>query len=483
MAAQARARRRRHPASAGKPRPLGRIEPYSQTLGERGPRICCGARASAVRPTRCARMPRCVTPRSIAIVSGNRCSGTLPSPTLAVASARRAQALVRRTACNEQLRAAASPLDTALQLWWLNRMLATPAPLQEKMTLFFHGHFTIACHAALPAHHVQPERTLPQLRARQSSRADARRFKRSRDAHLSRRREQRRRASERELRPRADGALYARHRQLHRRRRSRVGARLHRLARRPARRSRLLQSASARRRPQDVPWADRQLHRRRHRRHHLRSAAARAILCDEPAQLFRLQRSRAAAGRSRRGADAPAQLTSSTPVLRTLLCSNVFYSRRAYRALVKSPVEFVVGTYKTLGLSAVNESALAALQQMGQQLFFPPNVAGWPGGQNWLTSSTMIARQNFLTRLLGSQMMAASSWLHGLPLAPANARRRCSSTGCCKATSRRHRSSNSKAISTEPEARRWRRSRVENYDQRVSGAVYLTMATPAYQLN
>ena len=30
----------------------------------------------------------------------------------------------------------------ALQLWWLNRMLTTPAPLQEKMTLYFHGHFT-----------------------------------------------------------------------------------------------------------------------------------------------------------------------------------------------------------------------------------------------------------------------------------------------------------------------------------------------------
>ena len=36
------------------------------------------------------------------------------------------------------------PLDRAMQLWWLDRMLATPAPLQEKMTLYFHGHFTTA---------------------------------------------------------------------------------------------------------------------------------------------------------------------------------------------------------------------------------------------------------------------------------------------------------------------------------------------------
>ncbi len=94
-----------------------------------------------------------------------------------------------------------------------------------------------------------------------------------------------------------------------------------------------------------------------------------------------------------------------TPVLGTILASNVFFSPRAYRALVKSPVEFVVGTYKALGLAAIDESALLALQQMGQRLFFPPSVAGWPGGANWLTSGTMIARQNFLTRLLGSQTL------------------------------------------------------------------------------
>ncbi len=109
------------------------------------------------------------------------------------------------------------------------------------------------------------------------------------------------------------------------------------------------------------------------------------------------------------------------PVVGTILRSEVFYSPRAYRALVKSPVEFVVGAYKTLGLTQLDYSALSALQQMGQRLFFPPTVAGWPGGQNWLTSGTMIARQNFLTRLLGSQTLASSSWLRGLPVAPTSA--------------------------------------------------------------
>ncbi len=170
------------------------------------------------------------------------------------------------------------------------------------------------------------------------------------------------------------------------------------------------------------------------------------------------------------------------PVLSAILSSDVFYSPRAYRALVKSPVEFVIGTYKALGLHQVNESALAALQQMGQRLFFPPTVAGWPGGQNWLTSGTMIARQNFLTRLLGSQTLEASSWLRGLPVAPSSA-----SHAMAQAILQ-----GDVAPASLAELENYlggagnaalRSLSAENYDQRVSGAVYLAMATPAYQLN
>src|ERR1700680_1576861 len=93
------------------------------------------------------------------------------------------------------------------------------------------------------------------------------------------------------------------------------------------------------------------------------------------------------------------------PVMSTLLQSNAFYSERAYRALVKSPVEFAIGTYKAFGLGQIDPSAQVALVQMGQILFYPPNVAGWPGGANWLTSQTMIARQNFVAGLMNSPLM------------------------------------------------------------------------------
>ena len=171
-----------------------------------------------------------------------------------------------------------------------------------------------------------------------------------------------------------------------------------------------------------------------------------------------------------------------TPVLATMLRSNVFYSERAYRALVKSPVEFVVGTYAALGLPTVDPLAIAALVQMGQRLYFPPSVAGWPGGSNWLTSGTMIARQNFLVRLLGSQTLESSTWLRDLPVSPSSAAGMLGETllqgdiapASLVEMDRYLAGAGSAALATLS---------VENYGERVSGAAYLAMATPAYQLN
>jgi uncharacterized protein (DUF1800 family) len=170
------------------------------------------------------------------------------------------------------------------------------------------------------------------------------------------------------------------------------------------------------------------------------------------------------------------------PVLSTLLSSDVFYGARAYRALVKSPVEFVVGAYKTLGLHAIDESALPALQQMGQRLFFPPSVAGWPGGENWITSGTMIARQNFLTRLLVSKTLADSSWMRGLPISSTKVAGALAQTilqdDVAPASLGELESylggTGSAALASLT---------AENYDQRIRGAAYLAMATPAYQLS
>ena len=114
-----------------------------------------------------------------------------------------------------------------------------------------------------------------------------------------------------------------------------------------------------------------------------------------------------------------------------LLRSNVFYSPRAYRALVKSPLELTIGALKTLGASAVGLRTLGALNQMGQLVMSPPNVAGWPGGALWMNTGTLLARLNYLHQLAlfkpssdagNTNGMAAAGMMNGVvPAGLANA--------------------------------------------------------------
>jgi uncharacterized protein (DUF1800 family) len=87
-------------------------------------------------------------------------------------------------------------------------------------------------------------------------------------------------------------------------------------------------------------------------------------------------------------------------LMNTLLRSNVFYSDRAYRAIVKSPLEITIGALKTLGATTVGGRTLAALNTMGQVPLRPPNVAGWPGGALWMNQGVFLARLNYLHQLV-----------------------------------------------------------------------------------
>jgi uncharacterized protein (DUF1800 family) len=170
------------------------------------------------------------------------------------------------------------------------------------------------------------------------------------------------------------------------------------------------------------------------------------------------------------------------PVLSALFRSNVFYSARAYRALVKSPVEFVVGTYRALDLTTIDERAQRALVQMGQILFYPPNVAGWPGGANWLTSQTMIARQNFLAALVNSPAMEQAGWMRDVPVNAAHAASDLIGTllqGDASASAAHDVAAYLNGAGTSALGM----LSGENYQERVRGAAYLTMAMPAYQLS
>ena len=87
--------------------------------------------------------------------------------------------------------------------------------------------------------------------------------------------------------------------------------------------------------------------------------------------------------------------------LRELLLGSAFWATENRQSLVKSPVDFVVGSFNSLGMEPPDTAALAGLlRQLGQDLFAPPNVRGWPGGEAWINSSTLLARKQMAERLL-----------------------------------------------------------------------------------
>jgi len=89
-------------------------------------------------------------------------------------------------------------------------------------------------------------------------------------------------------------------------------------------------------------------------------------------------------------------------IVRAILVSDEFSSEASYRAFVRSPVEFMVNAMRGLQLEPDLRRGVQDknIQGMDQVLFEPPNVAGWPGGAAWLSSSTFFARTNFLDGLL-----------------------------------------------------------------------------------
>ena len=93
-------------------------------------------------------------------------------------------------------------------------------------------------------------------------------------------------------------------------------------------------------------------------------------------------------------------------VVRLILRSNLFHDPGIRRRRVKSPVEFAIGTIRALEVlkPTVPADALAdACGRMGQNLYAPPSVAGWDGGPAWANSTTMLTRANFVIALLADK--------------------------------------------------------------------------------
>jgi uncharacterized protein (DUF1800 family) len=91
----------------------------------------------------------------------------------------------------------------------------------------------------------------------------------------------------------------------------------------------------------------------------------------------------------------------------TVLRSEAFFSEANLGRRVLSPVEYVVGAVRTLELDDPPPSTIALAEEialMGQDLFYPPNVGGWPGGRGWLEPRALVRRANFAAALVDGRI-------------------------------------------------------------------------------
>lgn len=89
-------------------------------------------------------------------------------------------------------------------------------------------------------------------------------------------------------------------------------------------------------------------------------------------------------------------------LMRTILTADWFYDDKNVGTKIASPVELIVRYYRTINIEPLDEKMLMITQNLlGQQLFNPPNVAGWKGGKAWIDSSSLLLRMRMPLAMFG----------------------------------------------------------------------------------
>ena len=93
-----------------------------------------------------------------------------------------------------------------------------------------------------------------------------------------------------------------------------------------------------------------------------------------------------------------------SPMLKNLFLSRQFYSAEVMGSQIKCPVQLVVGTLRDMGVKQATDPAALerAIRSMGQDLFEPPDVKGWRYGRNWISSNRVLTRYNTVSELIRS---------------------------------------------------------------------------------
>lgn len=113
------------------------------------------------------------------------------------------------------------------------------------------------------------------------------------------------------------------------------------------------------------------------------------------------------------------------PLMRELLTSPAFWAAENRGRLIKSPVDLIVGTVRLFRFPIKDPRILArASRHLGQDLFNPPNVKGWPGGTAWITNQSLMERQNLLARISGDDSRAVMATRDGAAPMKAESQRR-----------------------------------------------------------
>ncbi|MEW6304802.1 MAG: DUF1800 domain-containing protein [Verrucomicrobiota bacterium] len=169
------------------------------------------------------------------------------------------------------------------------------------------------------------------------------------------------------------------------------------------------------------------------------------------------------------------------PMLRNLFQSEEFYSEKSMGNHIKSPVELMIGAIRTLKLNKVDYNTIDSdTTNLGQRLFEPPNVAGWEGGRAWVDASSLLLRYNLVSKLIASADLVA--WFEQSEIAdPAAAVDYLARAVLCVPLSEPKRQELVKYLGQLPPSDQWAAKRNE-INARLRAIVTALVSLPEYQL-
>ena len=286
-----------------------------------------------------------------------------------------------------------------IQMWWLERLIETPRPLQEKMTLFWHGHFATGYRAVEDSWHMMLQNNFLRQNAGGNFRNDLVHGIKAPNENLAR--------ELMELFTLGEGAGYTEDD-------IKEGARA-------------LTGMSYR---DDAFAFNQRNHDSSGKRIFGRSGQFDGddfveLIFQQPAiswfvpwkiHRFFVNDAFEVDSDTKRAVSRMGRTFRNTswevrPMLRELLCSKWFYDDRHRWTMIKSPIQLTVQAIRSLGTPARNINRLnQACGVMGQQLFQPPSVKGWEAGRKWINTSTLFVRENMLVYLMTGRDPASRAW-------------------------------------------------------------------------